>query len=150
MSVLKSKRKESEFKVIAEAMNIRRELTTYVLRDFAVTGKLEYMEDFLLNDERTAILHYVRQAYSCLEMANSIFINCIEDYNERRSYQNKAIGYYNCVKQELRFVADYMPSKINLNKYVRCIQSIDGEIGLIKQWRRADNKIRKRIEEITG
>ena len=126
-------------------MEIRKELTTYVIRDFAINGRLDYMEEWLLNDERTEILHDARSAASCIEMANSIYITSIEEYNERRKYQNRAIGYYRCLKQELLYVVNCMPQKINLNKYMRSVALIDQEIGLIRNWRKSDNKLKKKL-----
>lgn len=145
MSVLKANRVESDFKVITQAIEIRRELTTYVLRDFSITGKLDYMEEWFLNDERNEILHDARNAFSCLEMANSIYVTCRPEYEERRLNQNKAIGYYNRLKQELRYVIDTLPGKINVNKYMISVKMIDKEIGLIKQWRKADNKLKEKF-----
>ena len=145
MSVLKPFRNESDFKVISKAFDIRKELTTYVLRDFAVDGKLDYMEQYFLNDERTEILHDARAAHAQLEMANSIYITCREEYEERRLYQDKAIGFYMRLIQELRYVVDTLRGKINVNKYDRAIQMIYAEIGLIKKWRQSDNKIKKKL-----
>ena len=145
MSVLKSKRSESDFKVISMAMDIRKELTTYVIRDFAIDGRLDYMEEWLLNDTRTAVLQYARNAAASIEMANSIYISSKEEYTERRKYQNRAIGYYKSLIQELRYIVAAMPTKINLNKYMRSIELIDKEIGLIRQWKRSDNKILKKL-----
>ena len=140
MSVLAVNRKQSDFKVISYIFDIRKELTTYVLRDFAIDGKLDYMEEYFLNDERTEILHDIRGAASCLEMANSIMIMNESEYYERRNYQDRAIGYLNCLKQELNFVVETLGKKINVNKYLRSIEMIDEEIGLISRWRKSDNK----------
>ena len=145
MSVLKPKRNSSDFKVIAQAVEIRKEITTYVLRDFAVDGKLDYMEQWFLNDERAQIMHDIRQAAACLEMANSIYVTNIAEYQERRLYQDKAVGYYNRVKQELNFIAKTLHGKINVNKYLNSIEKIDAEIGLIGAWRKSDNKIKQRL-----
>lgn len=68
-SVPKYKRKESSFQVFETAKKLRKELTTYILRDFAIDGKLSEMEYWILNDERTEIMHDVRNVCSCIEMA---------------------------------------------------------------------------------
>ena len=80
-----------------------------------------------------------------VDIYNSIYIMSLEDYKERRAHQNRAIGYYNRLKQELLYVSKCMPSKINLNKYMRSIDLIDKEIGLIKLWRKSDNKIKEKL-----
>ena len=145
MSVLKPNRNETDFKVVSFAIEVRREITTYVIRDFAVEGKLDYMEQWFLNDERTEILHDIRNAAACIEMANSIFITNIAEYEERRLWQDKAIGYYNRAKQELNFISKILKGKINVNKYMDSIKKIKKEIGLISAWRKADNQIKKRL-----
>lgn len=146
MSVIKPNRKESDFKVITMSFEIRRELTTYVLRDFAIDGKLDYMEQFFLDDERREILQDVRSASACLEMANSIYITCMREYEERRIWQEKALGYYNRLIQELRYVIYTLRGKINVNKYDAAIRMIYNEIGLIKAWRKSDNKHKKNLK----
>ena len=146
MSVLKPNRNESDFKVVAQAVEIRRELTTYVLRDFAIDGKLDHMEQWFLNDERSAIMHDIRNAAAAIEMANSIFITNMAEYEERRLWQDRAIGYYNRVKQELQFITKTLQGKINVNKYLESDKKINKEIGLISSWRKADNKIKNRLK----
>lgn len=145
MSVLAPNRNQSEFKVVAQAVEVRREITTYVLRDFAVDGKLDYMEQWFLNDQRTEILHDIRAAAACIEMANSIYITNITEYEDRRLWQDRAIGYYNRAKQEIEFIAKMLKGKINVNKYMDSEKKINAEIGLISSWRKADNKIKARI-----
>lgn len=64
-SVPKHKRKESSFQVFETAKKLRKELTTYILRDFAIDGKLyELLEEIRnelsglgleLNEKKTVI-----------------------------------------------------------------------------------------------
>ena len=44
MSVIKAKRTASPFQVLQTATDLRKELTTYVMRDFAIDGKLTNMD----------------------------------------------------------------------------------------------------------
>lgn len=145
MSVIKAKRSQSSFEVFTNAAALRKELTQYVMRDFAYDGKLEQMQQFILNDERTEILHDCRNMCSCITMANNIYVTCLEEYEERRKYQDLAIGYCARIKQELQFIVDAFPHKININKYAMSIKLADKEIVLIKAWRKADKKLKEKL-----
>ena len=86
-----------------------------------------------------------RESFACLEMANSIYITNMSEYEERRLWQDRAIGYYNRLKAELEFISRGMSHRINLNKYTRMIDVINGELSLIKRWRKSDNKVKMKI-----
>lgn len=145
-NVPKFKRKESSFQVFETAKKVRKELTTYVLRDFAIDGKLSEMEYWILNDERAEIMHDIRNACSCIEMANSIYVTCQSELEERRKYQNLAIGWCNRLKTELNYICDNFSSKVNMKKYGISSRMVDEEIGLLKAWRKSNKKIQKSIE----
>ena len=88
MSVLKPNRNETDFKVVSFAIEVRREITTYVIRDFAVEGiyiiheSKEYLRETLneirlmaaelglhINDRKTQIyridrpFHFLQNVY---------------------------------------------------------------------------------------
>lgn len=141
-NVYKSKRPDSNFKVIAQAIDLRKEITAYVLTDFAIEGKLNQMEFFFLNDERNAIIGMLREMCGCLVMANSIYVTCREEYNLRRQFQDKAIGHCYRLTQELQYIITTLDGRINVSKYMKTAKMIYSEIGLIKSWRKADNKLK--------
>ena len=145
MSVIKAKRKETNFLVITQAVQIRKDVVQYILCDFALEGKLSTMDKYFLEDMRKTILDLVREAFACLEMANSIYITNMTEYEERRIWQDRAIGYYNRLKAEFEFITRGMPHKVNLNKYIRMIDMINSELGLITRWRKSDNKIKAKL-----
>ena len=144
-SVPKYKRKESSFQVFETAKKLRKELTTYILRDFAIDGKLSEMEYWILNDERTEIMHDVRNVCSCIEMANSIYVTCQTELEERRKYQDLAIGWCNRLKTELNYICDNFSSKVNMKKYGISSRMVDEEIGLLKGWRKSNKKIQNNL-----
>lgn len=144
-SVPKHKRKESSFQVFETAKKLRKELTTYILRDFAIDGKLSEMEYWILNDERTEIMHDVRNVCSCIEMANSIYVTCQTELEERRKYLDLAIGWCNRLKTELNYICDNFSSKVNMKKYGISSRMVDEEIGLLKGWRKSNKKIQNNL-----
>ena len=79
-----------------------------------------------------------------LRGANSIYPTSMREYEQRRDYQNFAIVNCEQLVKELQRVVDLFDVDINL--YVRYINAIDREIGLIKKWRQRDNKIKSYLE----
>lgn len=78
-----------------------------------------------------------------IRMANSIYPTTIEECNQRRQFQNLAIG--NC--QQLFDIFQIMMEvfRLDINKYANYIDMINKEINLIKAWRKSDNKIKNKI-----
>lgn len=144
-NVYKAQRKPSSFEVFDNAIKMRRYITEYVLTDFAIDGKLERMEKYFLNDERKELLNDIRMIVVCLTMANSIFINNKEEYEERRLWQDRAIGYCNRLNQELQYVISTLSSKINVNKYTLIEKDIKHELNLIKAWRKSENHFKTEL-----
>ena len=75
--------------------------------------------------------------------ANSIYAMKEFEFDERRNMQNKAISCCNKLYQELQYIASSF--RIDLNKLVPILDSIEEEVELIKKWRQSDNKRRKEI-----
>ena len=74
-----------------------------------------------------------------------LYILQLDDCDNRRNNQNKAIGY--CYKLSIVFqdIVEILPCDVN--KYDSYVELIVKEIALIKGWRKSDNKIRKRIQK---
>lgn len=213
MSVPKGKRSTSELQFMINAIDLRKEITDLLLRDFGLKDKIRTVEqyaktkkmleqdenDFLeivrkyhmsdqeaevlleiadkyhmadadrarfielvsaynMNDLvieqypawlvdklRSNILDILERLHMNLTMANSIYPVNVEEFNERRLRQDRAIG--NCYQliQEMQFVISVFP--VNAQKYMRYTGMIETEIALVKGWRRSDNKILKRLQK---
>lgn len=156
MAVLKSKRKQSKLEVFHHAYKLRREMTNLLMRDFGYRPPLlnETMRDekktrllnlhqWFIEDERVYIITIIREMMKNITLANSIYPTTLAECDQRRSYQNLAIGLANDIKQELQYVIDVLP--VNIEKYIYYSDELDKEITLLKGWRKSDNKIRKRI-----
>ena len=91
--VPKGKRTESSFKVFDNAIALRKELTQYILKDMAVTGKLSEVGLDVLKEERKEILDDARNIISCIEQANSFYVIYDSELEARRTYQDLALGY---------------------------------------------------------
>lgn len=78
-----------------------------------------------------------------IQLAHSIFATNMTEYQERRTYQNRAIGYCGVLSQELHYVIETLP--VNINKYTRFAHLINQQIQLLRAWRKADNAIKNNL-----
>lgn len=167
MSVLKSKRKASQFEVFHHYYKLRREITGLLLRDFGFSkeksGKrmqdkeapTEYdkrvmernsaFEEWFIMDERTVVIDCLRKIGTELFLANSIYPTCQEELTQRRLRQDYAIGQCYRLVQELQYAMETLP--VDVNKYLRFGEMIQNEINLIKGWRKSDNKFQRAFSD---
>lgn len=156
MSVLKSKRKQSKLEIFHHAYKLRREMTDLLMRDFGYKApsfdkamkeekktKILNLHKWFIEDERVYIITIIREMMKNITLANSIYPTTLSECDQRRSYQNLAIGLANDIKQELQYAIDVLP--VNVEKYIYYSDELDKQITLLKEWRKSDNKIRKRI-----
>ncbi len=170
MSVLKSKRKSSQFEVYHHLYKMRREITDLLLRDFGFDidkfnnklnkafvnremspeEQLRYdklkeknlaFNEWFIADERKVIVECLRNITEMVFTANSIYPTCKEELIERRLHQDRAIGQCYRLTQELQYAMETLP--VDVNKYLRFAELIQTEINLIKGWRQSDNKFKK-------
>ncbi|MCD7882535.1 MAG: hypothetical protein LUI87_02335 [Lachnospiraceae bacterium] len=94
---------------------------------------------YFIPDERKAITDLMRELGKYLHTANDIYPTYMSELEERRLYQEKAIGICDALKQELQYAIETIP--VDINKYTRIAELIDREIALIKGWRKKDNRL---------
>lgn len=156
MSVLLSKRKESKFEAISYSIEIHDMLIDLMQRSFGVKNlehfvrmRYVYGKDnveehakyrFLLQNFKTSINQIASQLTNNVRAANSIYPTSLQEYNQRRMYQNNAIVSCEQIIKELQRMVDVFDVDVNL--YSRHITAIDREISLIKKWRQKDNKFK--------
>lgn len=135
-----------DFKVKRYSRELRIDLTTWVLRDFATDGKLEKYQQLLLDSTRNEIIDDCRKLEKYIQMANSIYMETETDYQERRKYIQIAIGFCNAIKVELQFIINMYHSCININKYMVSIKKVELELGALKGWRKSCQKTWNKIK----
>lgn len=148
--VYQALRKKSTFQVFEDCTSLRNKLTEYILQDFDLNGKLKDKHLFFLEEERKTILTYVRNVSTSIAMANSIYITNLEEYKERRLWQDRAIGWCGSLKQELQYIIKTLNKEINTNKYTDLCLDIDKEINLIRSWRQSENHFKTEFKEELG
>lgn len=174
MSVIKAKRDPSPFDVLHNALEIRRMVTDGLLRNFGykrreiktpsnfdqwsresqeawmekqrrTIEKQEAFDKWYIETMRNTIMRALQQMIANISMANTIYPMTMEELNERRMFQNRAIGSCHVLMQELQYVIETLP--VDLEKYTRYGEAITSEIRLLKGWRKSDNKIRRKLSE---
>lgn len=118
MSVLKAKRRESRFEVFHHAYRLRNDLTSILLRDFgmvntSVTDDERKNYEWFVVSERHAIVNCLRSLVANITMANEIFPTTIAECDERRVYQDKALGNLAVLEQELQYCITTLPVDVN-------------------------------------
>ena len=77
--------------------------------------------------------------------ANSIYPTCIEEYNERRLLQDKAIGCCRALLTQFQIITYVLNGYVKVDKYKRYIDMVNQEIRLLKGWRAKGNKFLTQI-----
>lgn len=156
MSVLAGKRRTSKFEPIVYSVELRYMLIDLMQRNFGVKDlehfvRLRYaygkdtVEDYakyayLMQNFKLRIERLAAHLTNSLRAANSVYPTSLHEYEQRREFQNNALVNCEQLIDELQRVVEIFD--VDLNIYERYVNAIDREIGLIKNWRQSDNKIK--------
>ena len=168
MSVLKSKRKPSQFEVFHHLNKMRKEVTDLLLRDFGYDldkavkkvettfGGRPYEE--LSPDEKVRYEKLMEKNTAFAEWfiadERKVIVDCLRSITEevyvansiyRRVHQDRAVGQCYRLTQELQYAIETLP--VDVNKYLRFAEMIQTEINLLKGWRKSDNKFKSALQE---
>lgn len=146
MTVPKSKRNKSRFEVFHNMQAVQKELILYLMDDFGITRNTNLGEAQFLDLKFQRVINLCSDIVGDLHRANDLFVTNMMEYGQRRLYQDTAIANCDVLKQELQSVIDVI-SGLNINKYKISIKLIDKELVLIKSWRKADIRLKKKLNE---
>lgn len=79
-----------------------------------------------------------------IKVANSIYPQCMAEWQERRVSMGKAIGSCYAILTNLQRVMIRL--RIPDNKYTEDIKNIERMINSLKAWRKSDNKLKSKLE----
>ena len=177
MSVLKNKRKQSQFEVFHHLNKLRRDITDLLLRDFGYS--FEKAEARLLKQFGGRTLEQLseteRERYEKTKLRleafddwfiydqRQVIVNCLRDITKEVYIAN---NIYPTVMEELvqrrlhqeeaighcyRLVQELQYAietlPVNVNIFLQFGEAIQTEINLIKGWRKADNKFKRAISD---
>lgn len=175
MSVLKSKRKASQFEVFHHLYKMRKEITNLLLRDFGYSnekankrlvklfGGKNYTELTVTEQDRYTRL---KQKYSSFDEwfifdERQVIIDCLREITKEVFVANSI--YPTCIEEltQRRLHQDEAIGQcyrltqelqyaietlpVDVNTYLRFGEMIQTEINLIKGWRKSDNKFKGAI-----
>lgn len=177
MSVLKSKRKDSQFEVFHHLYKMRKEITDLLLRDFGYseTKALKSLEKQFGGRSYEGLTEQEKAQYDRRRKRDEAFhewfiidqrkavTDCLRNIT---SYVYKANSIYPMYMDELIQRRIYQDKAIgqcyvlvqelqyaietlpvDVNKYLRFGESIQTEINLLKGWRKSDNKFKRAISD---
>lgn len=177
MSVLKNKRRESQFEVIKHFYRLRKGITDLLLRDFGYNQKKSEKKTSKmfggkpygeLSDSQKE--HYDKRVSRdngfeewFIGYQRDTIMDCIRNTTE---YIFSANSIYPSIPEELierRIFQDKAIGQcyrllqelqytieilpVDIQKYVRFTDSINKEINLLKGWRKSDNKFKKQFKK---
>lgn len=175
MTVLKSKRKESQFEVFHHLTRLRRDITNLLLFDFGfdINKAIKELEKRFggrsyeqLNDEEKEQYNKEFERLKAfaewfIPLEREAIVNFLREINTNVYDANNL--YPTCVSeleerrkhQDIAIGLCYALTQelqyvieslpVNINKYTPFAEAIQKEINLIKGWRKSDNKFKKAI-----
>ena len=105
---------------------------------------IEKYPKWFIDREREFFDGKLRELIMNITMANSVYITCRREYEERRILINTAIGNCEQLLQEMQYLKRILP--VNVNKLMPYTELLKKEIDLLKGLRKSDNKILKRLQ----
>lgn len=177
MSVLKAKRKASQFEVFHQLKKMRKEVTDLLLRDFGynldkATRNVEktfsgrpYEE--LSPDEKVRYEKLMEKNIAFTEWfiadERKVIVDCLRTITEEVYVANSIYPVYWDELVERRIHQDRAVGQcyrltqelqyaietlpVDVNKYLRFAEMIQTEINLLKGWRKSDNKFKSALQE---
>ena len=145
MSVVKSKRSQSgvEFEMIL--FQLVDGIDNLVEHDFYAEGMLAVKNKMFLDMRSRALEELTDKLVFYIKIANSIYPQCITEWEERRVAQGKAIGTCYAILTNMQRIM--MRLRIPDNKYTLDIQNIMRMINSLKAWRKSDNKLKTKLRQ---
>ena len=143
MSVVKSKRNKSgvEFEMIL--FQLVDGIDNLVEHDFYAEGMLAVKNKMFLEMRSRALEELTDKLVFYIKIANSIYPQCIAEWEERRVVQGKAIGTCYAVLTNMQRIM--MRLRIPDNKYTLDIKNVMRMINSLKAWRKSDNKLKTKL-----
>ena len=132
-----SKRKPTRIDFFDKAIDLRVKIVEYIGLDFKD-------DNWVTVRIRNDIYRATQDLLYALTQANTIYITTMYEYNERRRYMTRAIGDCEYIIQEIQFaIRSY---GIKPTKYALLVKDLEVLIMSIKNWRKSDNSVMKKLK----
>lgn len=137
MSVVKSKRTESELQVVTKAI----ELSSYTIHICSNEKNFPKRYRWCLTGK---IVKHTIDTCNYINMANSVFVSNIEDFNTRRQYQNKALASTYALLTMMDIA--YNTFNIDDDRIEHWTGLVIDAQSLIRNWRKSDSEKHKNLK----
>ncbi len=145
MSVPKSKRTKSKVEFEMIYFQLIDGIDTLVEHNFFAEGELINKNRVFLDIRCRSLEDYTDKLLYHIKIANSIYPTCMEEWAERRLEIGRAIGVCYAILTQLQRIL--MRLRVPDSKYTLDIQNISRMINSLKAWRKADNKLKGKLEK---
>ena len=145
MSVVKSKRTQSKIEFEMIYFLVADGVDNLVEHDFYADGELARKNRVFLNIRGQSLERQTDNLLYYIKMANSIYPQCMTEYEERRVLMGKAIGTYYSILTNYQRVMQRL--RIPDGKYSVEIKNLMRMINSLKSWRKSDNKIKDKLQK---
>ncbi len=173
MTVVKRKRKESQFEAIHHFYKVRKNITDLLLRDFGYSSKKseEYLCKIFSNRLYNELTEQEQKHYNLRKNKvnsfeewfildqRSVIMNCLRDIMEHIFIANSIYPMYyeelierrihqdkaigNCYRLLQELQYTIETLPVDIKTYLSFAENIEKEINLLKGWRKADNKFKR-------
>lgn len=145
MSVVKSKRTQSKIEFEMIYFLVADGVDNLVEHDFYAEGELARKNRIFLNIRGQSLERQTDNLLYYIKMANSIYPQCMAEYEERRVLIGKAIGTCYSILTNYQRIMQRM--RIPDGKYSVEIKNLMRMINSLKSWRKSDNKIKDKLQK---
>ena len=145
MSVVKSKRTQSKIEFEMIYFLVADGVDNLVEHDFYADGELARKNRVFLNIRGQSLERQTDSLLYYIKMANSIYPQCMTEYEERRVLMGKAIGTCYSILTNYQRVMQRL--RIPDGKYSVEIKNLMRMINSLKSWRKSDNKIKDKLQK---
>lgn len=129
------------------ARRLRVELSKNIMSDIKFENLNNENDIYQMKYMRNIINDLLRRMTDNISMANSIYVSNMTEYEERRKFQDYAIGNCYQIADELYYLILFFRNRgieVNVNKYSRSIKLINKERQLLSAWRKSENSFKKK------
>ena len=145
MSVVKSKRTQNKIEFEMIYFLVADGVDNLVEHDFYADGELARKNRVFLNIRGQSLERQTDNLLYYIKMANSIYPQCMTEYEERRVLMGKAIGTCYSILTNYQRVMQRL--RIPDGKYSVEIKNLMRMINSLKSWRKSDNKIKDKLQK---
>lgn len=143
MSVVKSKRSQSKVEFEMIFFQLVDGIDTLVEHKFFAEGLLADKNKMFLEIRSRTLEDLTDQLLYHIKVANSLYPQCMAEWEERRVEIGKAIGTCYAILTNLQRIMIRL--RIRDDKYTLDVKNLMRMINSLKAWRKSDNKLKAKL-----